>query len=145
MTTETIVALAATADARATGGMVHLEALSGPFHVVNRLATLPQALANRRWRQPTLEFAAAAYGAATGKGPARACYCCDRAWTHKRRPALFLLSELWTTGGAQGLVSALCGSCAGKPDLPGRIAAGLKRDLNADPATMRIIEKEGRA
>ena len=145
MNTETIAALAAAIDARAKGGMAHLEALSGPFHVATQVVTLPHALADRRWRQPTLEFAAAAYADATGKGPARACYCCDRAWIHKRRPALFLLSELWTAAGAHGLVSALCGSCAGKPDLPGRIAAGLKRDLNAAPATMRIIEKEGRA
>jgi hypothetical protein len=61
----------------------------------------------------------------------------------ERVPALFLLSELWTAAGAHGLVSALCGSCAGKPDLTRRIAAGLKQDLNADPDTMRIIEKEG--
>lgn len=145
MTTDTTVTPAMAIEARAWADMAILNDLSGPFHVAIQTMTLPQALADRRWRQPTMEFAAAAYAASAGTGPARACFCCDRAWTQKRRPLLFLLSELRTTAGSHGLVSALCGSCASKPDLPQRIAAGLKRDLNADPSTMRIIEKDERA
>jgi hypothetical protein len=145
VTTETIAALAAAIDARAQADMAILKDLSGPFHVVTQVRTLPQALVDRRWQGPALELAQAAYLAATGKGPVRVCFGCDRAWTAKRVPALFVLSELWTTAGAHGLVSALCGSCVRKPDVPQRIAAGLKRDLNADPTTLRIIEKEGRA
>jgi hypothetical protein len=145
VTTDNTAALAAAIDARAQADMAILKDLSGSFHVVTQLMTLPQALADRRWRQPNMVLAAAAYLAATGKGPARSCFCCDRAWTAKRVPALFLLSEMRTAAETHGLVSALCGSCAGKPDLPRRIATSLKRDLNVDPNTMRIIEKEGRA
>lgn len=144
MTTDT-TALAAVIDARAQADFAILNRLSGPFHVVAQIKTFPQALVDHRWRGPTMELAAAAYLAATGKGPTRACFGCDRAWTPKRVPALFVLSELWTTAGTHGLVSALCGSCASEPDLPQRIATSLKRDLNVDPNTMRIIEKEGPA
>jgi hypothetical protein len=145
LTTVATATLAAAVGARHWADMAILKDLSGPFHVVAEVKTFPQKLVDRRWQGPALELAKAAYLAATGKGPVRACFGCDRAWMAKRVPALFVLSELWTATGTQGLVTALCEFCASTPDLPRRIAVGRKRDLNADPATMRIIEKEGRA
>ena len=108
MTTDTVAALALSIDARAKADMEQLKQLSGPFHVVATVSTIPQALADRRWRQPTMEFAAAICAGATGKGPAQACYCCDRSRQVRRRPVAFLLAELWTKAGATGPVSGIC-------------------------------------
>jgi hypothetical protein len=80
MTTDTVAALALAIDARAKADIEQVKELAGPYHVVATVATIPQALADRRWRQPTMELAAAIYAGATGKGPDRDCYCCDRSW-----------------------------------------------------------------
>lgn len=145
MTTNTTAALAAAIDDRAKAEMEHFTAFSGPFHVVATVASIAQALADRRWKQPTMALAATIHAGAMGQGPARACFCCDRAWHDRRRPVTFLLAELWTAQGACGLVSAICAPCASHPDLHRHIGVGLQRDLGADPSTVRIIEKEGRA
>lgn len=145
MTNDTAAALAAAIDARTKADMAHLNKLSGPFNVVARIKTLPEALADRRWGGPAMEFAATARFAAIGQGPPRACFCCDRAWSPRRLPALLLLAELWTAQGFNGLVSGICGACASRPDLARCIGAGFQRDLGADSDTLRIIEREEKA